>query len=239
MSVKDFIKNQQFSPTWVGIFINPFYIARSGLSISIARHSSVLTGRLLDIGCGSKPYKDILCADQYFGLDVDNENSRKLGVADYFYDGVTFPIESESFESALCVQVLEHVFNPDSFIQEIHRILKRDGTLVLTVPFVWDEHEQPFDYARYSSFGLRALLEKNGFRVIQHEKIGADASTLFQLVNAYLYKISAGWQRHIRFSFTVLVIGILNLLGIALSKVLPNNADLFLDQLVVAVKANP
>jgi len=94
----------------------------------------------------------------------------------------------------LCNQVLEHVFNPDAFLSEIYRVLKRDGKLLLTVPFVWDEHEQPSDYARYSSFGLKALLEKNGFRIIQHERIGADASILFQLINAYLYTVSAGWQ---------------------------------------------
>ena len=60
----------------------------------------------------------------------------------------------------LCNQVLEHVFNPDEFLLKINRVLKNDGKLLLTVPFVWDEHEQPFDYARYSSFGLKALIEK-------------------------------------------------------------------------------
>ena len=58
----------------------------------------------------------------------------------------------------MCNQVLEHVFNPDDFVREIARVLKPGGALLLTVPFVWNEHEQPYDYARYSSFGLRAFL---------------------------------------------------------------------------------
>lgn len=234
--VKAILQQQSFFPTWIGIFVNPFFFARSGLAKAIRRHAFELSGNLLDIGCGSKPYQSLFHVEEYVGLDIDSENSRKRGIADYFYDGNTFPIESESFDSALCNQVLEHVFNPDSFLSEIHRVLKPDGKLLLTVPFVWDEHEQPFDYARYSSFGLKALLAKNGFRIIQHDKIGADVSTLFQLINAYLYKISVGWQIYIRFTFTVVVMGFINLLGLVAAKVLPENSDLFLDQLVIAEK---
>lgn len=230
------LQRQSFSPTFIGLFVNPFYFARSNLAKAIGRHVSALSGKLLDVGCGSKPYQSLFDVEEYLGLDIDSERSRKLGIADYFYDGNTFPFQSESFDSALCNQVLEHVFNPDAFLSEIHRVLRPDGKLLLTVPFVWDEHEQPFDYARYSSFGLKALLEKNGFRIIQHEKMGADASTLIQLINAYLYKVSAGWQKYIRFAFTVVVMGFINLLGLVASKLLPKNPDLFLDQLVIAEK---
>jgi len=235
--LKAILQRQSFFPTWIGIFVNPFYFARAGLAKAIRRHASSLSGKLLDIGCGSKPYQSLFHVEEYLGLDIDSENSRKRGIADYFYDGNTFPIESESFDSALCNQVLEHVFNPDAFLSEIHRVLKRDGKLLLTVPFVWDEHEQPFDYARYSSFGLKALLEKNGFRIIQHEKIGADASTPFQLINAYLYKISADWRKYNRIIFTVVVMGFVNLLGLVPTRFIPKNPDFYLDQLVIAEKA--
>lgn len=93
-----------------------------------------------------------------------------------------------SYGGVICNQVLEHVFNPDLFLQEIFRVLKPGGKLLMTVPFVWDEHEQPWDYARYSSFGLRSLLERNGFIVDEQRKTNADARVLFQLINAYLYK---------------------------------------------------
>ena len=102
---------------------------------------------------------------------------------------MVFPFESEQFDSVLCNQVLEHVFNPDFFISEISRVLKPSGKLLLFVPFVWDEHEQPNDYARYSSFALKFMLEKHGFRLISQIKTCADATIIFQLINAYLYKI--------------------------------------------------
>ena len=159
--LKEIYLRQMYSPGWLGIFVNPFYFARSGLRDAVTDFAPMLSGRLLDVGCGSKPYQDLFAVEVYIGLDIDSENSRKRGIADHYYDGHVFPFTDASFDSILCNQVLEHVFNPDEFLREIVRALKPGGRLLLTVPFVWDEHEQPYDYARYSSFGLRDLLEKS------------------------------------------------------------------------------
>lgn len=180
---------QAFNPDFLGILVNPFYFARRNLFKKIVFYSTFMSGKLLDIGCGSMPYKRLFNVDKFLGMDIDSEFSRKLGVADYFYNGKTFPLKSSSFDSCICNQVLEHVFNPDEFLGEIYRILKPNGKLLLTVPFVWDEHEQPYDYARYTSFGLQSLLEKNGFKLLQHEKICSDASVIFQITNLYIFKL--------------------------------------------------
>jgi SAM-dependent methyltransferase len=131
---------------------------------------------------------------------------------------------------------LEHVFNPDEFLAEINRVLKPGGKLLISVPFVWDEHEQPYDYARYSSFGLKALLEKSGFKLIRHKKLCADASILFQLINAYLYKITINWPRYLQLIFTLSFVAFFNVLGIVARSILPANQDLFLDHVVLAEK---
>ena len=136
----------------------------------------------------------------------------------------------------MCNQVLEHVFNPDEFLWEINRVLKTGGKLLLTVPFVWDEHEQPYDYARYSTFGLRALLEKQGFKILQHKKLAADASIIFQMVNAYIYKIMQHLPMPVKLVFTATLIALFNILGILVAKLLPGNPDLFLDHVVLAEK---
>jgi hypothetical protein len=109
--------------------------------------------------------------------------------------------------------------------------------LLLTVPFVWDEHEQPWDYARYSSFGLRALLERHGFRVLHQQKLMADASLLFQLVIAYLHKVAFTRSAYVNLLVTALLCSPLSLMGLIAGRLLPKNADLFLDQLVVAEAA--
>ena len=236
--LKSIYRRQMFFPGWLGIFVNPFYFARSGLRDAMNELAPILSGRLLDVGCGTKPYRAMFTVDAYIGLDRDSEASRKLGIADHHYDGNTFPFADVSFDSVLCNQVLEHVFNPDEFLKEIVRVLKPGGKLLLTVPFVWDEHEQPYDYARYSSFGLRALLEKQGLKILQHKKLGADASILFQLANAYLFKVTQGWSRPSKLLFTASVMAIANVMGMLARRMLPDNPDLFLDHIVLAEKAS-
>lgn len=225
-----------FFPGWLGIFINPFYFARKYLSAAMINLSSEISGALLDVGCGTKPYRNIFNVKSYIGLDIDSSITRKRGIADDLYDGNKFPYANDAFDSILCNQVLEHVFNPNEFLQEINRVLRIGGKLLLTIPFVWDEHEQPYDYARYSSFGLSALLVKNGFVIQQHKKLGADASILFQLANAYLYKITQHWPRLAQLLFTATVMALINIIGVIAGKVLPGNPDLFLDHVVLAEK---
>ena len=234
--LRSLYNRQMFHPNWLGVFVNPFYIARAGLRDAMMELAPGLSGNLLDVGCGSKPYRSLFTVDTYIGLDIDNKISRQRGAADQFYDGNAFPFFNDSFDSVLCNQVLEHVFNPDDFLGEIARVIKPGGKLLLTVPFVWDEHEQPYDYARYSSFGLHALLEKQGFQLLQHKKLAADASIIFQLTNAYVFKITQPLPTSLKLIFTATVIAFFNVLGILAAKLLPNNPDLFLDHVVLAQK---
>ncbi|MEO7336676.1 MAG: methyltransferase domain-containing protein [Caldimonas sp.] len=233
-ALRGHMRRQQFDPGLSGAFVNPFFLARRALRREIAQASPALTGPLLDVGCGTKPYRTLFETEAYVGLDIDSEHARALGAADAYYDGHRFPFEDAQFRAVLCNQVLEHVFNPDEFLGEIRRVLQVGGRLLLTVPFVWDEHEQPHDFARYSSFGLKALLERNGFRVLRHRKLLADASILFQLLNAYLFKITLSRVRILNRLTTAFVLGPLSLVGLVLGHLLPDNPDLFLDQLVVA-----
>jgi len=228
----------QFIPTWLGLFVNPFYIARRGLYQGIAELANRLSGdSLLDIGCGSKPYRRLFSHAHYTGLELDTEQNRAAAHADLFYAGDRFPINDAEYDNVLCNQVLEHVFNPDEFLAEIFRTLKPGGQLLLTVPFVWDEHEQPFDYARYSSFGLQHLLKRAGFEVKETRKSNQDLSTVFQLLNAYLFKVSQNWPSVLREMFTVTCMALITLLGMV-SKLLPDNPDLFLDLIILAEKPN-
>ena len=232
----DWFIRQNFNPGWLGIFINPFYFARSGLYRAIKNLAFNLEGNLLDIGCGSKPYIKLFTVDSYIGLELENKASRENKAADYYYDGNQFPFDDSTFRSVLSNQVLEHVFNPNDFIQEANRVLEKDGLLLITVPFLCIEHEQPFDYARYSSFGLCALLEDNGFKVIEQHKIGADASTLFQLANFYIYGVIQKLPNSFKFFIIVALMGPINLIGIIACIVFPKNPDFYLDQIVLAKK---
>jgi SAM-dependent methyltransferase len=232
--IQRYLRSQQFNPGPSGALVNPFFLARRELWREIAAAGSSMRGRLLDVGCGTKPYRELFAVESYVGMDIDSPASRGLGAADVYYDGKRFPFEDAGFESVLCNQVLEHVFNPDEFVGELHRMLVRGGRLLLTVPFVWDEHEQPYDYARYSTFGLKALLERHGFRVVSQRKLLTNASVLFQLANAYLFKVTRTRFTSVNLLVTAVLMAPVSAIGWLLGRLLPDNPDLFLDQLVVA-----
>jgi|TARA_B110000037_G_C17098916_1_gene497160 SAM-dependent methyltransferase len=234
--LKKIYHKEMYQPSWLGIFINPFYFARKGLSKNINKFSKKLSGSLLDIGCGSKPYESFFNVDSYIGLDIDRDVARDKKKADFFYDGGKFPFKDGSFDCVFCSEVIEHVFNPDEFLSEINRVLKKDGEFLITAPFIWDEHEQPYDYARYSSFGLKSLLEKNYFTILEHKKIGTNFSTFFQLINGYLYKIIESWPKYIRLLIVILIMSCFNLLGLFFGKFLPKNKDFYLTNIFLVKK---
>jgi SAM-dependent methyltransferase len=236
-AIKNTIIKNQFEPSFIGLFLNPFFIARHGLLKSIRELGSEITGRTLDVGCGTKPYQKYFNCSEYIGLEIETTLNRELKKADYFYDGKKFPFSDADFDSIVTNQVLEHVFNPDEFLFEINRVLKINGKLFLTVPFVWDEHEQPYDYARYSSFGLKSLLERHGFEIIKHHKSVDDFRLIIQLVNAYIYKITNKISI-LRQLATVTLCAINNIIGISIAYVLPKNNDLYLDNIILARKLN-
>lgn len=232
-----FLNKQQFNPTFFGLFLNPFYFARKGLFEAITPSLTRFTGRVLDVGCGSKPYKSYcLNVSEYIGLEIDTLENRHRKKADFFYDGSVFPFENNSFDCILNNEVFEHVFNPVEFLSEINRVLKKDGLLLISVPFVWDEHEQPHDYARYSSFGLKYLLEKAGFEILEAKKTANSIAVIFQLLNAYIYKITVTKNGFANIILTVLLMSPFNILGAIFSALLPKNNDLYLDNVILAKK---
>jgi len=106
----------------------------------------------------------------------------------------------------------------------------------MTVPFVWDEHEQPYDYARYSSFGLKHILAENGFEIVEHRKSNNGLEVIFQLINAYIYKVTLTKSVYFNMLTTLILVAPINILGVILSKILPKNDDLYLDNIVLAKK---
>ncbi len=231
-----FLLKQYFEPTPIlGMLFNPFYIARRALWKEISKIGKNIQGKTLDIGCGSKPYEKCFHSSEYIGLEIDNTINKKIKKIDVFYDGKKIPFENENFDSAVCFQVLEHVFEPTEFLYEINRILKPNGKLLLTVPFVWDEHEQPFDYARYSSFGLKHLLEKHGFEIIEHKKTVQNFGVIIQLIAEYFYKISYK-NKITKYLAMLFLIFPTFFWGGLITWFLPHNPDLFLDNIILAQK---
>lgn len=231
-------RREMFYPSIIGIFLNPFYFSRKGLVQHLTVLSPQIIGKVLDVGCGNKPYARLYSAQEYVGLEIDSPSNRKDKLADQYYDGKVFPFMNETFDSVVSNQVFEHVSDADQFLSEISRVLREDGMLLMTVPFVWDEHEQPHDYVRYSSFGIRAILMRHGFEVIELRKSVDDIRIIFQLLNAFIYKKTLSNWKAINFLCTIFIIAPINIAGEVISWVTPRNADLYLDNIVLARKKN-
>ena len=236
--LKNRIKKQDFQPKLLAIFTNPFYFARKGLYQNIKTLSNHISGKVLDVGCGTKPYQDMLKYNEYIGLEYDYTEKKLSKGEDFFYVGGEFPFEEDEFDSIICNEVLEHVFNPVDFLSEIYRVLKPGGKMLMTVPFLWDEHEQPYDYARYSSFGLKHLLKETGFEIIDSRKSVDDITVIFQMINTYIYKTVSRNKciKRVKMNFIRLFCSIFNIFGLLFQAILPRNSDLYLDNIVIAKK---
>jgi SAM-dependent methyltransferase len=176
--------------------------------------------RVLDLGCGAKPYAPLLmsrCAS-YVGVDIQLPSS-----ADVLAAGERLPFRSGSFDVVLCTQVLEHDPEPQQTVAEAHRVLSSGGTLLLSTHGVWFKHGEA-DYWRWTDAGLRRLMRS--FPDVEVYSCGGQYSALFQILNLYADPLPFGR----RFLYLVN-----NALGLALDRVLPAE-NLIVNYVVVAGK---
>lgn len=228
--LKSYILQQFFRPGLLGFLINPFFLGRSAMYINVKKFAKHITGKTLDVGSGSKPYVHLFTgATSYIGMDIEQSGHKhQREYIDVFYDGTTFPFEENSFDSLVFFEVLEHVFNPDTFFEQISKVVKPGGQCVVTIPFIWGEHEQPYDYARYSSFGLKHLFNKHGFEIVEQKKYLTDFRLIFLLINSYTYTVCKKYLPGLlAWLIIVPVTFINNLLGLISYLLLPKNKDLY------------
>ena len=187
-TLKNRIKRESVNPTILSFFINDYYLIRGEIYSQIKEKSKYLNGSTMDFGCGTKPYKDFFVDNkEYIGVDLKLEGwEDRQKYADCFYDGKTLPFENERFDSMLCTEVLEHVFNIEELLAEFNRVLKIDGIALITTPFMWEEHEMPYDFARYTTPALNHLYTKHGFEIVQHHKCGNNIKVICQFSLNYI-----------------------------------------------------
>jgi len=135
-------------------------MTRERLDVFIADNASA--EHTLDIGCASSPYSSFF--PNRVGFDVaDGEGVRVVGDAHHL------PFRDGEFEQVLCTEVLEHLHTPQLAIDEMHRVLKKGGKLILTTRFNFPLHDTPGDYFRYTKYGIQHLLRDWDVAVIEEE----------------------------------------------------------------------
>jgi SAM-dependent methyltransferase len=167
------------------------WLATRRLHRSLRPILAELRGLVLDVGCGKKPYGPWMTGvekGRVVGIDVNPGPGVDVAVG----DTGPWPFPNDTFDAALCTQVLEHVLDPDATLREIHRVLAPEGTLVLTIPFLYHEHGAPRDFRRFS---LQEAVRLLGGRFVIEEsrKAGAFGSTLCTMFLSWLW---TNWDRH-------------------------------------------
>lgn len=191
----------------------------------------------LDVGCGLKPFVSGFDHAHYTGIDVEvSGRPVELKKPDKFFDGINIPYEDCMFDGILCTQVLEHVENMDLLLAECNRVLKVGGCFVVSVPFVYKEHEQPHDFRRFTSYGLVLALSRNGFKVESCLKCLSAIETIATLFSVYVNNNIGSRNKLFLVMTGCLVTVPVLLLSNLLSKILPDNRDLFCVLLTCSVK---
>lgn len=233
-----YFKRHHFIPSVISILFNPLFLIRRGLYCSINSNANYMKGMLLDFGCGIKPYQELFNVENYVGVDIKQPESKYISKkVDIIYDGKTLPFADNSFDSIFTSEVIEHIFEIDYTLAELNRVLKKSSHILMTLPFVMEEHEIPYDFARYTSFGIRYLLIKHGFEIVHMEKTTNYIETIIQMWNIFIFGFLSNKNAIIRNLLILMFISPFNILGIIFGAILPNQGSFYHNNLVVAKKS--
>lgn len=156
----------------------------------LIKYKDYFKGRLLDAGCGEKPYSLLYnnLVESSIGCDVKTcVHDQKY--VDVFATVDDLPFETESFDTILCTNVLEHVAEAGKGFKELSRCLCKSGTLILSTPFLYPLHEAPYDFYRYTMYGLKNQLEKNGFKIEKIIPLGGFGLMLVVYFNLFMTRL--------------------------------------------------
>ncbi len=162
----------------------------------IRRDPTIVSGHVVDVGCGTLKYKELILGlprvQKYFGIDFFLADGVDL-VADL---NAPLPLANNIFDTAVCISVIEHLTEPQVAINEIYRILKPGGHLLLATPWEFPFHHEPSDYFRYSRYALEYMLKKAGFEVVSVHATGGR----LRVTTTYLQRWFPRFAKYIRFS---------------------------------------
>jgi SAM-dependent methyltransferase len=217
--------------TWILGWTDPLHLARRLLYAALKQRAHHAQGRLLDVGCGGGPYRDLFKhVSGYIGLDITPHTN-----VDVVGDAQTLPFTDNCFDTVLCNEVLEHVPEPSRLMAEVARVLRPGGFLLLTTPQTWGLHHEPHDYYRFTRYGLEYQSGQAGLQVVSvTPTCGLWATSSQRIVDTIAHNFASGWPP-VAVRVLSIFLGPVLLLGAALDRLSGARGDT-LDNVLVAKK---
>jgi glycosyltransferase involved in cell wall biosynthesis/SAM-dependent methyltransferase len=147
--------------------------------------------RLFDVGAGNSPYRELFDHVDYVSNDWTHSVHPGARAVDVVGPAHDLPVDDGSFDAVLLTEVLEHTPNPAAVLAELHRVLRPGGRLFMTTPFVWEMHEAPFDFFRYTAWGLDRLARDAGFVATDVRARNDSFATLAQMMSDWAIKMGS------------------------------------------------
>jgi SAM-dependent methyltransferase len=231
------LRRELFQPSLLSVALGSDYIIRRALFCAIRSFAPSISGNVLDFGCGSKPYQALFSnATSYLGADLEiTGHDHRDSKIDVFYDGRILPFAHGQFDAVVSFEVFEHVFDLQGILREINRVTRESGYLLISIPFAWPEHEIPYDFARYTSFGIGHLLKEAGYEVVAMKKTTSHVLAAAQIFIAYL-RPSGHRGLFLRYLQQLFIIFPCTLIALALDAVLPKRYEYFCNAVLLAKK---
>ena len=167
-------------------FLSNYWLSKRHITRACNNHAHLVAGNVLDFGCGTMPYKTIFAnCNRYTPLEYDStlrpgETRTESGVT--YYDGSKLPFPSNYFDSVVSFQVLEHVEDIHLTLSELRRVAKPSALMLISLPFLWPEHEIPNDFRRYTEWGLRSILSDCQLECVSIWRLGSIYDILALLI---------------------------------------------------------
>lgn len=144
-----------------------FNSSRARLHEANAAYAATIPGGalVLDAGAGRAPYRELFKHTEYETADFEKVENKIYGDSTYVCDLREIPVDDERFDYVVFNQVMEHLPEPLLVLRELNRVLKPGGKLLYSGPLFYEEHEQPYDFFRYTQFGLSHLFTQADFTI--------------------------------------------------------------------------
>lgn len=156
--------------------------------------TSCATGMVLDVGCGQSPYRHLVERDSctYRGIDIEAADEFDYQNADVVrFDGENIPFPESTFDLIICTEVLEHVHRYEKLVEEMHRVLKPNGTIIATVPWSARFHYVPHDYFRYTPSTLAIM-----FAGFSNVRVSQRGNEICVIANKMMVLTMAAFRQH-------------------------------------------